>query len=290
MTAPQAQLALPGFKTLLFGDSGDGKTHVIRTLLRHGITPIVQATEPGMRALAPCDNPACAVCKDTRGTPPIPWSYIAPVGGDIKALIQQASEVSRFDQKALCNIVDNQRSKNYDQFSQLLKNFETFTDAGGKSWGAPLTWATDRCYVLDGLTQAGTMAMNLFAGRRPLYDKPDYQIAQKILLEFIKLLTCGMRAHVVVIAHVDFGEDVMGRPKGTVLAPGRKLAPELPALFDDMVLATREGDKFAWTTSKFGMQAKGRNLPYKDGMVPDFGAIVESWKRAGGQIQPTEVK
>ena len=79
----------------------------------------------------------------------------------------------------------------------------------------------------------------------------------------------------------------MGRPKGTVLSVGRKLAPDLPRLFDDMPFAYRETDKFFWSTSKFGMESKGRNLPIKDAMAPDFGAIVESWKRAGGVIAPT---
>jgi hypothetical protein len=281
-------LGLPGFKTLLYGDSGDGKTHVLRTLLKHGITPLVQATEPGMRALAPCDNAACPVCKDTRTAPPIPWSYVPPTAGDIKSLITQAEWISKYDQKYLCNVVDNTRSQHYNQFSLILKNIENFVDSTGKSWGPVPSWNTDRAYVLDGLTETGAMAMDLFCGKRPLYDKPDYQIAQKAVLNFIKLLTCQIRCPVIVVAHLDSGEDVMGRPKGTVLTIGRKLAPDLPRLFDDMPFAYREGDKFFWSTAKFGMASKGRNLPIKDAQAPDFGTIVESWKRAGGQIQPTE--
>lgn len=155
-----------------------------------------------------------------------------------------------------------------------------------------MRWGTDRAFVLDGLTSTGEMAMDLFCGRRPLYDKPDYQIGQQAVLNLMKLLTCQMRCPVIVIGHLDGGqEDVMGRgDKGNVMAPGRKLAPQLPRLFDDMPLAYREGDKFLWSTAKFGITSKGRNLPIKDAMAPDFGTIVESWKRAGGQIEPTPVE
>ena len=284
--------ALPGFKTLLFGDSGDGKTHAIRTLLRHGITPLVLATEPGMRALARCDMPTCNVCKTvTADAPAIPWTYVAPTGGDLATLQQQAEWINTRDQKFLCNINDTTRNKNYNQFSVILRSLENFIDNTGKSWGNIASWNTDRCFVLDGLTSTGEMAMDLFCGRRPLYDKPDYMIAQQAVLNLIKFLTCQVRCPVVVVGHLDGGqEDAMGRGgKGNVMAPGRKLAPQLPRLFDDMPFAYRETDKFYWSTAKFGIMSKGRNLPIKDAMAPDFGAIVESWKRAGGVIAATEV-
>lgn len=280
---------LPGFKTLLFGDSGDGKTHVVRSLLRAGVQPIVQATEPGMRALAACDNPACSVCKGVPAGATIPWNYIAPNGGDLDVLKQQVEWIGTRDQKFLCNINDTNRAKSFTQYATLVKNLENFVDSEGKSWGPVHSWGTDRAYVLDGLTEVGTFAMDLFVGRRPLYDKSDYQVAQRIVLNTVKLLI-GLRCHVIILAHLDAGEDVLGRPKSTVLSVGKKLAPELPRLFDDMPFAYREGDKFFWSTAKFGITSKGRNLPIKDAMNPDFGAIVESWKRAGGQITPTEVK
>lgn len=285
-----SQQSLPGFKTLLFGDSGDGKTHVIRTLLRSGIQPLVLATEPGMRALARCDNPTCPVCKSVPADAgPIPWAYVPPSSGDIATLIQQSEWVNTRDQKFLCAINDTTRSKTYNQFTEVLKHIERFVDSGGKDWGPVPSWNTDRALVLDGLTSLGDMAMDLFCGRRPLYDKPDYMIAQRSIKSLIVYLTCQVRCHVIVIAHLDAGEDSMGRPKGTVLTVGRKLSPDLPRLFDDMPLAYREADKFRWSTSKFGMTSKGRNLPIKDAMDPDFGPIVESWKRAGGSIQKTEV-
>lgn len=284
--------SLPGFKTLLYGDSGDGKTHALRTLLAHGITPFVQATEPGMRALARCVNAECPVCKSVPASAaPIPYNYVAP-GGDLAALTQQAGWVSEKDQKFLCNINDGTRKTTYGQFSTILRNMENFTDSTGKAWGNVGSWGTDRAYVLDGLTGAGDMAMDLFAGRRPLYDKPDYQVAQSLVQGLVEFLTCQIRCHVVIVGHLDGGqEDVMGRSgmTGNVMAPGRKLAPQLPRLFDDMPFAYREGDKFYWSTAKFGVKSKARNLRIADKLVPDFGPIVESWKRAGGRIQPTEV-
>jgi hypothetical protein len=243
-----------------------------------------------MRALARCVSPDCLICRAVPATAPaIPYNYVAP-GGDLAALTQQAEWANTRDQKFLCSITDSTRNKTYGQFSTIMRNMENFTDQTGKQWGNVGSWDTDRCYVLDGLTGAGDMAMDLFAGRRPLYDKPDYMIAQSLVQGLVEFLTCQVRCHVVVIGHLDGGqEDVMGRSgmTGNVMAPGRKLAPQLPRLFDDMPFAYREGAQFFWSTAKFGVKSKARNLAIKDKLIPDFGPLVESWKRAGGVITPT---
>lgn len=279
--------ALPGFKTFIVGDSGNGKTHVVRTLLGTGIQPLVLATEPGMRALAPCDNPACLICKDTRSAPPIPWAYVSPQPGNITTLLEQAKLINTRDLKFLCNINDTARSGTYTQYLDVLKLVENFVDNTGRAWGNVSTWNTDRCLVLDGLSSINVMAMDMFVGKRPAYDKSDYQIGQRAILSLITLLTCQTRCHFVLIAHPERGQDEVGMSKITANALGKALAPDLPRLFDDMPAADRSGDKFTWDTAAPGRVSKGRNLPIKSGLLPDFRQIVDSWKRAGGKIEPT---
>lgn len=284
-------MKLPGFKTLLIGEPGDGKTHAIRTLQAAGVQPLVLATEPGVRALRPCENPACVICKGTREAPEIPWAYVAPSPGDIDILIKQAQDVNKFDLKALCNINDTRRG-DYDQFVQVLKLYKEFVDSTGKSWGPVNQWGTDRALVVDSWSSLGPMAMNLFCGRRPVYDKSDYQVAQKGLFNFWLLLTCQTNCHVVVIGHLERNEfaDTSRQSKLTVLTIGQKLAPDLPAKVDDMIYAVRRGDKFSWTVIDTGVVSKARNLPLKGDLPPDFRPLVESWKRAGGIIIPTTME
>lgn len=284
-------MSLPGFKTLLVGESGNGKTHAIRTLIGTGIQPIVLATEPGMRALSTCENPGCKICrKDGRiiELPPIPWAYVGPNSGGLTNLIEVAKAINTKDQSGLASMKDMRRGE-YDQFVKVLKLIESFVDSDGKDWGNVMQWNTDRCLIIDGLSSINTMVMDLFVGRRPLYDKSDYGIAQKPLLSFITLLTAQTRCHFVLIAHPERGNDEVGLSKITVSSVGKALAPELPRLFDDMPYADRNGDKFVWNTAAVGRISKGRNLPIKADLAPDFKQIVDSWKRAGGVIEPTVI-
>lgn len=283
-------MTLPGFKVLNLGDSGSGKTHAIRTLLAVGIQPLVLATEPGMRSLSPCDNPACGVCKDTRQYPPIPWAYITPTPGDIDTLIAQAELINSRDLAFLCAIKDTTRNKQYTQFVDVLKLIKNFVDSTGKSWGPVHSWNTDRALVLDAWTSLTPMAMDMFCGKRPAYDKSDYQIAQRALENLATMLTCQVRCHVIILAHPEKEyNEVTGQVTLTVSTVGQKLAPKLPRLFDDVPTSLRAGTKFTWSTAETNIIGKGRNLPIAAGLAPDYRPIVASWQRAGGVIEKTEV-
>lgn len=284
-------MTLPGIKEWLIGESGSGKTHALRTLLRTEVQPLVLFTEPGMRSLAPCDNGACLICKDTRTLPAIPWTYVAAAPGDVDTQIAAAELINTKDQAFLSGMRDNNR-KAYSQFVDVLKAIKNFTDSSGKSWGPVHQWGTDRALVLDSWSGLGPMSLNLFCGKRPNYDLPDYGIAQKALFSLWQMLACQIRCHVIVLGHVERGltESRTGQ-KQTISTIGNKLAPDLPKDADDMIFAERiEGTKFKWSTASPSVVTKARNLPLSDNLAPDFGPAIASWKRAGGLIVPTEIK
>lgn len=301
-TSQTVAVSLPGFKELLVGDSGAGKTHAVRSFLGTGIQPILLATEPGFRSLAPCDNdgtngrPACPICgpkgSANRAHPPIPYAYVPPTAGNIDILLGQANDIATKNQSQLANVQDAKRKDDYKQFIEVLTLLKEFKDANGVNYGPVTSWGNDRVLVLDGLSSIGDMAMDLFAGRRALYDKPDYQIAQRAVKNLMVFLTMQVSCPVVVIAHVGRGEDSLeGRNKITVNTVGQKLAPDLPRMFDDMIHAEREGTNFTWSTATSGAVAKGRNVPILAGMKPDFGVVVKSWIKAGGILTPSpEIK
>jgi hypothetical protein len=189
--------------------------------------------------------------------------------------------------KMLCNIEDGQR-RDYNQFGEVLKLTKRFIDHKGVDHGDPTTWNTDRAFVLDAVTELANMAMAMYVGKRPVYDKPDYQVAQRMVYNYIHLLTNTFRCHVIILSHPDpIFNEAIGATKLMMQTIGNKLSPQLPRKFDDVIVAKRIGTDYRWSTAELNAEGKGRNLPTKADLTPDFGQVVEAWKRGGGVIEPT---
>ena len=63
---------------------------------------------------------------------------------------------------------------------------------------------------------------------------------------------------------------------------GRALAPKIPSMFSDVILAVRDGTKWSWDTASAQADVKTRNLKIAAGQDPSFGPIVAKWKSRGG--------
>ena len=50
-------------------------------------------------------------------------------------------------------------------------------------------------------------------------------------------------------------------------------------LVSDVILATRDGDKFTWDTANSLADVKTRNLPIAAKLPADFGAIIAQWQK-----------
>lgn len=59
---------------------------------------------------------------------------------------------------------------------------------------------------------------------------------------------------------------------------GKALAPKIPAMFSDVILTVRNGDKWSWDTASALADLKTRNLPIKADQPPSFAPIVAKWK------------
>jgi hypothetical protein len=266
---------LPGVNVMLMGPSGSGKTYALQTLISQGITPFCVFTEPGFEVLG--------------HLPPekIHWHYIPPAGQDWSAMIAGAKNVNLLSFESISKLVDPNR-KQYDQFVDLLSSLNNFRcDRDGREYGDVCKWGTDRAIVVDGLTGAGIMAMGLVVGSKPVRHQGDWGIAMQLVENLFQKLCTDTQAHFVLISHIERETDeVLGGSKIMAATLGRKLAPRLPRFFSDVVLAEKSGTKFTWSTAALGADLKARNLPLADNVPPDFGPIVESWKRQGGIITP----
>lgn len=272
--------SIPGAKVLLCGPSGTGKTHSIRTLLPR-VTPFILFTENGMRTLGDLTDEQCH------------WKYIPsalPSFADLQASIETINR--SFDFEALSK-QKNWQKQGYQQFIQAAISMNDFEcDRCGRSFGSVDSWGTDRALVVDSLTGLSRMAMDNTVGAKPVKAPGDWGTAMDNLERFIIRLTGGLQCHFILTAHLEREVDqISGAIKLMASTLGQKLAPKLPALFDDVVETQHPTkDSFIWRTWAPNVDLKARNLPMSDNLVPSFGPLLDSWAKAGGVFQPKEEK
>lgn len=273
----RARSPLPGIKALLIGGPGSGKTYSIRTLVDAGITPMCLFTENSFDVLG--DVPADR----------LHWAYIPPNKGGLPSLMDAARRASTMgtDQLQKINDLTRAQTNSFQPILEMLMNFKC--QRTGQTFGNISTWGTDRALVVDSLSGVAIAATKLAVGEKYALTQPEYQILMKTIENLVNFLCTDLHCHLVMTAHAEREVDeVNGGVKIYPSVPGRKLAPVLSRYFTDVVLAKRQGDKFLWDSADSQADLKVRNAPIKADLPPSFVPLVDSWKRRGGLILPTE--
>lgn len=277
---------LPGVNVLIEGPTGTGKTYVLGTLADAGAELFYLATEAGLETLL-----GYWTDRGKEVPPNVHWHILERPLGNFQNLADSANVINTYTQESLHKSSDPNRSK-HNQFVGLLRALTNFEDhRTGEKFGAVDSWGPDRCLALDSLTGINPIAMSLVIGGKPVKSQADWGIAQDQIEKLIRQLTDGCRCHFVLTAHVERETDqVFGGVKITVATLGRALAPKIPPMFSDVILAVREGAKFSWSTANPNADLKTRNLPIADGIEPGFAAIFKKWRSRGGEFSPTVAK
>lgn len=278
----QKKSALPGVNCLLMGPAGTGKTHSIGTLAESypELEVFYLSLEPGLETLT-------GFFKD-KGQP-IPenlhWHKLAAPKAGFKDLIEGAKRINTMNLETLAKTADPTRSK-HNRFIQMLEVMNNFScDRTGQKYGSVDEWGPNRVFIVDGMASLAQMAMSLVVGAKPVKNIADWGIAQDQIEKIIRIWTEGCNCHFVLLAHVEREKDeVMGGIKIMVSTLGAKLAPKLPPMFSDVILASREGTKFSWDTANGQADVKTRNLPIQSGLTPNFKPILEKWRSRGGEF------
>ena len=152
---------------------------------------------------------------------------------------------------------------------------EEFGDVG--------TWGNDRAIVLDSFSGINNMAMQMFSGGSIAKSQPQWGAAMNAELELSSKLCTDTKAHYILIAHIErHTDEVYGGTKLVPHALGRKVAPELPILFSDVIHVTREEKDFKWSTATTNADLKANNVPISDKIPPSFVPLIATWRKKGG--------
>ena len=247
---------IPGYKTLLLGGTGTGKTYSLGRLAEIGYKVRILFLEPGQETIGKYFA--------DRGKPipgNIAWHYVRPTAPSWSAMMNMAKKINTLSFKAMSELSDPDRSQ-YAEFLDILGACARFVDdRSGEVLGQVDDWGTDTVFAVDSLTGLSIAAKNLVTGAKPVVAPGEWGTAMDNLERFLTNL-CMQHCHVVLIGHLEREVDeVSGGIQNMASTLGKKLAPKLPRFFSDVVQAKREQANFFWSTDSINTDLKARNLP-----------------------------
>ena len=266
-----------GFKMLVMGKPGSGKTYAIPTLLKTELEVFCLFTEPGYGVISHVPNLKMAYIPP--GSLTAPWSD----------LISTANLINSVSAKSLQDATFPNKSERR-QFIEVLETLNSFVDSKTNlRYGDTAKWQTDRVLVMDALTGLNFMSRFLTSGGKPNPTFVEWGTMMSNLQEMINTILRVFRCHFVLNAHIEPEKDELtGSLRYAVSTLGRKLAPVFGDFFDDIVLSYRLGTNFYWSTIADDVDGlKARFLPLEGKLPQDFSLPLSLWKEAGGLIIPS---
>lgn len=247
--------------TILLGPTGVGKTTSLKTAAAC-TDLLVLATEPGI------DN----ILKHSGHCH---WAYVPPAVEDWNTLSSNAKKIGDFSVDQLLKMAWP-RGGDYRQFEEVLRRCQNFRcDVCNESFGPVDKLPADWMFAIDGLTGLSKMSMDLVVGGKPIASQPEWGLAMGNLERFIGRCCADIPCNFTLISHIEREiDEVTGGTRLMVSTLGRRLAPKLPRMFDEVVLCRRQGDKFYWSTTENGVDLKARRLPFSDTIAPDFAQLL----------------
>ncbi len=276
---------LAGPNILENGESGVGKTYSLGTLVDWA----AKQTPPMECFYLDIENSLETLLGYWRDRGlPVPanlhWHQIKAAPVSLSQMLSGAKDTGDLSYELLTKKQDVNRGTN-NPFYKILTAMSDFKDdRTGKTFGPVDKFGVDKIFMLDSFTELSNAAAKMVIGARPTMAPPDYGVAQNHLMNFLRLCTQGMACTFVMTAHPTREKNEMtGTVHTTIKTVGTAIQAEIPPLFSDVIYAVREGNKFSWDTAAYGVVTKTRYLGYKSGINPDFGQIMDMWKKRGAK-------
>lgn len=282
---PPAEKSLAGPNILLNGEAGVGKTYSLGTFVDWAAkqTPAMEVfyldIEGSLETLL-------GYWRDAGKEIPtnLHWHQMKtpPVG--LTQLLKGAKDTGDFSYEMLTKTADQNRGGDNNNFYKILTAMSNFPDdRTGQKFGPVDKFGSDRAFILDSFTELSNAAAKMVIGAKPTMAPPEYGVAQNHLMNYLRLITSTPATFIMTSHPVRDKDEISGTVRTTIKTVGTAIQPEIPPLFSDVIYAVREADKFYWDTAAYGVVTKTRSLGYRSKIAPDFGQIMELWKKRGGK-------
>jgi hypothetical protein len=275
---------LVGFKTILMGMPGSGKTTAMVTALQAGFEVFGIFTEQGMGNFMKAARLAGLSEDDMKR---FHFTYIKPGATDFKTLQTNSKAIQdaiKFGEMA------NQSRKNYGAFIKVINACGNFVDQHGVEFGSVAEFKANRLLFVDGMSNLAKMAMQLTVGSKPVKTQQDWGVAIETL-ENLEQEMVSITAPFVLVAHMEREVDEITRAGFvTVATLGQKYPMRISRNYNDVILATHKNGEFNWATTDREAQLKGSYLPIEAKQAPDFRPLVCGWLAENGIIDFKNMK
>lgn len=271
---------------LLLGEPGRGKTFSLGTLAARKKLFYLY-TDPGgdESLLDSLEHHKVPVSN-------VHWHYVQPASTDWGTLKELATKVNALDYQSLAGIKSGIDKSKHRQFFELVAVLADFTcERTGKSFGPVDSFGPECALAFDSLTGLNKIAKDTTVGAKPTLHEGEWGTAMAMEEVLIRQFVAAVKCPRVMIGHLDrIVNEVAGNMTFTVSLLGKKLAPQIPHLFSDVIFAYSEGPQFYWSTMDDRISLKTRNLPIAQKQKPDFGAIIDKWEARVKRAEETGVE
>lgn len=259
---------------MLLGDTGSGKTHSIVTALRAGLEVFVLVTEnTGVETLIDaCEREKIPVDR-------LHWHRCTPTQQSWATMKAQAKLTNTNSVGELQKLEAGLERFKYPGFMNLLTCCENFIcQRTKKEYGNVSDFKDDRLLVLDSQSGLNEIVGQHVTGHRITMTQPEFGVVQNHIWQLLNTF-CGLSCFFLLTGHLENETDeVSGQQKFMVATVGKKLAPKLPRMFSEVVLAKQEGNNYVWSTEDKRVATKVRALPR--GVIPaDFKILVDLYQK-----------
>lgn len=262
--------------TLLIGPPGSGKTTALTTYIEAGLELFVLITDPG-------GEEALIDAVIDKGLPieKLHWHYIPAVAHSWKNAKSALEAINVRNYESLGSLKQGIDKNSYKQMLEVVNVLGDFVcQRTGKSYGPVDEWDGTRALAIDSMTGINKMCKRLTVGAKPTLHQGEWGVAMEAEEQFLDLLVGATNCFICCTAHVEKTmSETLSKPILTVSLLGNKLAPKIPALFSDVVLARKDAAKFFWSTTAVDMDLKGRTLPLDHSLKPSFTLVREGWSK-----------
>lgn len=273
---------ITGLNILIMGPSGSGKTYSIHELVTMGFEVFCLMTESGLESLL-----GYWTDKGQEVPPNLHWHTVRAKAVGFKEMVSASKDVLDLTYEMLIKKPDTNK-RLFTGFTEVLESLANFKDdRTGELFGAADDWGPDRWLCIDSLTGISNMAMQNMIGGKVVRDQKDWQVAQGLVENLLRMCTDGCRCNFLIIGHIEREVDpVLGGAKIMASTLGKALAPKLPIMFSELLFAESVGDKWEWVTNNPQADTKSRYLP-KGRHPQSFKPIVAKWAaRMGVLVKP----